>query len=476
MGKYDGATLRAERRLTAGLVDHDRPAISPDGAMIAYSAGLEASSQIFLCDAEGRFIRQLTSGRGLHSQVAWSPDCQTLAYAWRKTEHGRWQVWLGPRDPGAASECVLTSTRFSYSHPVFAASGDGLFFDSNQGQGSTYNLWHVSFDGGVKTQLFDDPDRHNLRPTASPNGRWVVFEAGVDPDVATALVLFDLDTEELVELLDDHGLHSNPSFVSDTAIVYERREPGQPGTLWIMDVRTGERSELGGAEGVVQAVGLVAGSGHGTIAWASRGPEADNGRYEIVVGALDLAGGTGELAVADPDSGSRPNKAGKTKKAKRKKKGKRGGEGKQKQRDTKKRGAARAKKATDKPRSKNKKKARAKSKEDSEKKKSKRKRAAADDKVATKKSKHKKAEPARDRRKPKKKSKAADAIVSNKRSKGKKASAKGTKRKAPPGSKRRAKRSDVAGDSGKGTSGKRSSKRRASGSTEKKTKRTKKSK
>ena len=74
----DGLGLK---QVTHGLLGGHSPSFSPDGQRIAYYGSHEGIKHIFVMGADGKNRHRLTRDRGHHSHPTWSPDGQTIAYA-----------------------------------------------------------------------------------------------------------------------------------------------------------------------------------------------------------------------------------------------------------------------------------------------------------------------------------------------------------------------------------------------------------
>ncbi|RME82211.1 MAG: hypothetical protein D6771_07340 [Zetaproteobacteria bacterium] len=116
----DGQT----QKLAEGLT----PAVSPDGQWIAFAMPAGRSVHLFVMRADGSELAQLTSGRFVDVEPAWSAD-------------GRW--------------IVFTSNR----------AGAHL----RDLRKSSWDIWAVSRDGTKLVQLTKDPARDGA-PSVAPNG------------------------------------------------------------------------------------------------------------------------------------------------------------------------------------------------------------------------------------------------------------------------------------------------------------------
>ena len=74
----DGLGLK---QVTHGLLGGHSPSFSPDGQRIAYYGSHEGFKHIFVMGADGKNRTRLTHNQEDHSLPTWSPDGQTIAYA-----------------------------------------------------------------------------------------------------------------------------------------------------------------------------------------------------------------------------------------------------------------------------------------------------------------------------------------------------------------------------------------------------------
>jgi Tol biopolymer transport system component len=76
------------------LTDHEddtAPALSPDGAQVAFMSRRSGNWDIFVVDIDGQNLRQLTTDPAQDGLPAWAPDGQVVAFVSDRNE--QWAVW-----------------------------------------------------------------------------------------------------------------------------------------------------------------------------------------------------------------------------------------------------------------------------------------------------------------------------------------------------------------------------------------------
>ena len=114
------------RRLTRHAGIDTEPTWSPTGRKIAFISDRAGTPHVYVMDAEGANVRQLTSG-GFHTQPRWSPKGDAIVYTQRQGTHDIWVV-----DPDGSNPRRLTSGPGDNQGPTWAPNGRHLAFQSNR--------------------------------------------------------------------------------------------------------------------------------------------------------------------------------------------------------------------------------------------------------------------------------------------------------------------------------------------------------
>lgn len=146
-----------------GVIQHvAAPAWSPDGARLLFSAGEPGRLHLFVLNADGTGLRQLTNASVSDIDGAWSPDGQSVAFV-RAASPAQNQLMIQHLPTGA-------ERRFDYPwrnrFPSWSPDGSRLAFVSNMTDNQDLELYTVRPDGSELVRLTDDDVRQQ-----SP--RWI---------------------------------------------------------------------------------------------------------------------------------------------------------------------------------------------------------------------------------------------------------------------------------------------------------------
>ncbi len=286
--------LTDPRRVTAGLTDHEHPAVAPDGRLLAYYAGEYGAFHIYTTDLRGRLARRLSPNGGNSSQPAWHPSGLAVAYRHQHDTDSKWELWETALAGDIAPRCILADQRFHYKHPYYDATGARLAYFSDEGSAGIFHLWLLDRPTGERRQLtFGDTQMH-CHPVFSPDGERIVFHAyrGTDENstpAVTNLCELDLASGNLLELTTGEDQYKHPFYMSNCVITYhhERNSDGRR-RLCAMHLHNGETVALtDGGENDKHPFPWVGRKGRMHLAWSSkkRGTELamEEDSYDIFI-------------------------------------------------------------------------------------------------------------------------------------------------------------------------------------------------
>jgi len=143
-----------ETRLTPMVGNHEAPDWSPDGQTLAFDSDQEtagevsASISLYLMDADGSNHRRVAS---YAESPRWSPDGKAIAFTSRRA--GYWQVYVMNADGSGLRQ--VTDGAWDHRYPAWSPDGRWLAFAANR-QGR-WQLYASAIDGGETLCLTSGP-------------------------------------------------------------------------------------------------------------------------------------------------------------------------------------------------------------------------------------------------------------------------------------------------------------------------------
>ena len=194
-GRYEIFTMNASGAAQTKISNHQTavhsPAISPDGAKIAYV--LESSAgvyDIYVMNIDGSNVKQLTTD-GLSSWPAWSADGTKLAFSKSMAE-----VWTMNSDGSSQSKINITLTGFMdrLGQPCWSPDGTKILVTGFYPTSS--NIYYINVASSTLHQLTYNVGM-SMGPAYSPDGSKIVFGNSRSVEAGTVHTIYTTDSDGL---------------------------------------------------------------------------------------------------------------------------------------------------------------------------------------------------------------------------------------------------------------------------------------
>lgn len=198
-------------QLTAAPGSDFEPAWSPDGSKIAFTSVRGGFRQIYSLDIESREVTLLTNTTSAieSSQPSWSPDGTKIVYLVKRV--GSYQVWTMNANGQEAVQVTRSGQDLWDYLPTWSPDGRTVFF--NQRRPGAFRPWLMQIDSEDLTQ---EPRRLNfITPiedvSVSADGYWLVFE-GMDNEGNREIYFMTVAGSGRTRLTNDPKIDFDPAW------------------------------------------------------------------------------------------------------------------------------------------------------------------------------------------------------------------------------------------------------------------------
>jgi Tol biopolymer transport system component len=287
--------LQRVRRLTAGTIDHEHPAWSPDGRTLAFAAGPADVRRVYLVDRKGRFASAVAPAGPRASRPRWAPDGRRLAFEARSVDGSATIVVQDLPDVGLEPR-VLVAPRSTglCVHAAYSPDGRSVAYVSDEGTPGQFHIWLLDLETQKRRQLTDVADRNDAHPAFSPDASVLAFHGyqGLEAN-QSSLYLLNIASGALLRLTDAPGFDKHACFATQDVIVFHREHPDGFQELRAVHVIEGTDVPLElpghGSRDAKQPAVRITRRGRVRIAFAGRERETQAGSprpYDLYVAAL----------------------------------------------------------------------------------------------------------------------------------------------------------------------------------------------
>jgi Tol biopolymer transport system component len=147
------------------------PSWSPDGEKIVYVVNGEPAQVIQVLDLESQIITKIYTTTGYLYNPAYSPDGQKIVFS------EGFNLFI--MDATGGHIIQITHDAKAYTNPVWSPDGKRIIFNGQPGPGSFVDLFVINADGSGLTNITNSQG-YNQCPSWSPDGRKIAFASDRD--------------------------------------------------------------------------------------------------------------------------------------------------------------------------------------------------------------------------------------------------------------------------------------------------------
>lgn len=225
--------------LTTDASNNSYPAWSPDGKRIAFCSDRDGVYHVFVMDADGKNVKQLTNGEKACRVPSWSGDGKRIAFC-RYTAANSSEVCTVPVAGGDPTAVDAGGDAWD---PAFSPDGKRIAFVSYR-DGDGFRLYVMDADGKNVTKLTDDANPVGFGyPTWSPDGKTIAYGHSDGNGVDIYTVGADGKNRKQVTKLG--GVTTYPCWTPDGKRFAFFSQPGaEKGGFWVADADGENAKEL----------------------------------------------------------------------------------------------------------------------------------------------------------------------------------------------------------------------------------------
>ena len=177
---YEGKKVN----LFAGGTLNSAPAWSPDGKRVAFTSNVKGNTDIYVINADGSGLRQITFSRGIDTSPAWNPRSGEIAFT--SDRSGNPMIYVMNED--GTNERRLTFVGEYNESAAWSPDGTKLAYVSRSG--AIFDIYVIDMQTTVVTRLTQN-EGSNENPCWSPDSRHIAFSSNRTGRYQVWTMLFD---------------------------------------------------------------------------------------------------------------------------------------------------------------------------------------------------------------------------------------------------------------------------------------------
>jgi len=205
---------------------------SPDGSQIIYGE-MNVNNDLYVQRLGGRSSNQLTDMASEETFPVWSPDGTTIAFESNQT--GNWDIYVMDAD-GSNMKNITNHPATHDIYPDWSPDGTKIAFGSNRD--GMEHIFVMNADGSNLSQITNHPNRNDGQPTWSPDGTKIAFSGWrIDSDNPNPdIYLVDIDGSNEIRLTTSSAYDAFPDWSPDGTRIAFSSNPNGDYDIWVINI------------------------------------------------------------------------------------------------------------------------------------------------------------------------------------------------------------------------------------------------
>src|SRR3954463_13816630 len=149
------------------------PQWSPDGTKVAFASNRDGNLEVYVVNANGTGLVNLTKNPADDSSPAWSPDGRRIAF--ETNRDGQDEIYVMNAD--GSSPGNLSAFPLDEFNPAWSPNGQTIVFERDR-DGTNHDLWAISPSGGPASAHRLTTAANDSNPDWSPDATRIVYQRG----------------------------------------------------------------------------------------------------------------------------------------------------------------------------------------------------------------------------------------------------------------------------------------------------------
>ncbi|WP_455279239.1 CFI-box-CTERM domain-containing protein [[Eubacterium] cellulosolvens] len=239
-GDYEIYVMNADgsnvTQLTNNSVDDWAPAWSPDGSKIAFTHEVDSDLEIYVMNSNGSDVIRLTNSSGVDDNPAWSSNGSKIAFDSERSGNYT-EIYIMNID--GTNQTVITNNQSDYS-PAWSPDGSRIAFHSDRDLND--EIYTMDPDGSNPQKLTNNLER-DATPDWHPNGSKIVFSSKRGT-VFTTIYVMDANGSNQTKLTNNTNGDYAPAYSPDGMKIVFMRSDGNNTEIFLMDAEGSNQTQL----------------------------------------------------------------------------------------------------------------------------------------------------------------------------------------------------------------------------------------